>query len=153
MRLIRRRNNIKRIGFIYDDMVILGGNKRELHKMMNEIMNYMKNIHLEVKGDWQIFKVNSRPIDFLGLKFYRNKTILRKRNALRIKRRLIKISKKSRLNYKDACAVVSYWGWIKRSDSYNFYSKNIKPFVTIKQAKRTVSEFAKRRNLRKNPRI
>jgi hypothetical protein len=43
----------------------------------------------------------------------------------------------------DACAVVSYWGWIKRSDSYNFYNKNVRPKVSIETAKRRISEHAK----------
>lgn len=136
-----------------DDFVILGGNKRDLHRKMNRIKEYLNDINLEVKGDWQVFKVNSRPIDFLGLKFYRDKTILRKRTALRIARRLRKIAKKAALNYQDACAVVSYWGWIKRSDSYNFYHKNVKPIATIKQAKKVVREYAKARNLRRNSSI
>lgn len=133
-----------------DDFVILGGNKRELHRKMNKIKEYLNDINLEVKGDWQVFKVNARPIDFLGLKFYRDKTILRKRTALRITRRLRKIAKKTALNYQDACAVVSYWGWIKRSDSYNFYHKNVKPIVTVSEAKKVVREYAKARNIRRN---
>lgn len=136
-----------------DDFVILGGNKRKLHRELDKIKEYLKSINLEVKGDWQVFKVNSRPIDFLGLKFYRSKTILRKRTALRITRRLRKISKKASLNYQDACAVISYWGWIKRSDSYNFYHKNVKPIVTVSEAKKVVRDYAKARNIRRDSNI
>ena len=106
-----------------DDLVLLGSNKKKLHKAREAISDYLNNINLSLKGDWQVFKVNSRAIDFLGFRFYRNKTILRKRNALRIRRRMRKIQKKDVLTPKDACAVISYWGWIKRSDSYNFYHK------------------------------
>lgn len=134
-----------------DDLVLLGSNKRKLHRAMDSIAEYLTSINLSVKGDWQVFKVDSRPIDFLGFKFYRNKTILRKRTALRIRRRMCKIHKKDRLNYKDACAVVSYWGWIVRSDSYQFYHKYMKPIISVKKAKRTVSKFAKANNLRRNP--
>ena len=73
---------------------------------------------LNIKGNWQVFRVDDRGVDFLGLRFFRKKTILRKRNALRIKRRAKKITKKQRLNSKDAAAIISYWGWIKRSNSY-----------------------------------
>lgn len=134
-----------------DDLVLLGSNKRKLHRAMDSIAEYLTSINLSVKGDWQVFKVDSMPIDFLGFKFYRNKTILRKRTALRIRRRMCKIHKKDRLNYKDACAVVSYWGWIVRSDSYQFYHKYMKPIISVKKAKRTVSKFAKANNLRRNP--
>ncbi len=77
-----------------DDIVILCPNKRKLHKMFECIRIYLSEIKLSVKGDWQIFSVDKRPIDFLGFKFYRNKTILRKRTALRIMRRMRKIKKK-----------------------------------------------------------
>jgi hypothetical protein len=131
-----------------DDLVLLGSNKKKLHKAREAISDYLNNINLSLKGDWQVFKVNSRAIDFLGFRFYRNKTILRKRNALRIRRRMRKIQKKDVLTSKDACAVISYWGWIKRSDSYNFYHKYVKPIVSVGYAKKVVSNYAKANNVR-----
>jgi len=79
----------------------------------------------------------------MGFRFFRHKTILRKRNALRIRRRLTKIKKKDRLNYLDACAIISYWGWIKYSDSYGFYHKYFSSIVKIELAKEVVSRHAK----------
>jgi hypothetical protein len=99
-----------------------------------------------MKNDWQVFLIATRAIDFLGLRFFRDKTILRKRNALRIRRRVIKINKKEVMTCQDACAIVSYWGWIKRCDSYYFYNKYIKPKVSIWFAKRMVSYYARLRN-------
>lgn len=122
-----------------DDLVLLGGNKKTLHKARIAIDDYLHGIHLQMKGDWQVFVVNARAIDFLGLRFYRDHTTLRKRNALRIRRRFEKISRKNHLNYTDACAVVSYWGWIKRSDSYRFYQKYMRPKVSLAAAKRRIS--------------
>ncbi len=129
-----------------DDLVILGSNKKKLHKIRLAIAEYLATIDLTLKGDWQVFKINYRAIDFLGFRFFRDKTILRKRNALRIRRRVNKIAKKGYLNYKDACAVVSYWGWIKRSDSFTFYNKNVKPIMSVGFAKKVVSDVAKIRN-------
>ena len=91
-----------------------------------------------MKKNWQVFLVNTRAIDFLGFRFYRDHTTLRKRNALRIRRRLAKIGKKDSLNYLDACAVVSYWGWIKHSDSYGFYHQYVAPIVSLADAKRRI---------------
>lgn len=129
-----------------DDLVLLGSNKRKLHKVRRSVETYLNSIDLELKGNWQVFKPSDRGIDFLGLRFFHNRTILRKRTALRIKRRMNKIYKKGHLNEKDASAIVSYWGWIKRSNSFNFYHKNIKPIVSIKTAKKVVSVNAKIRN-------
>ena len=126
-----------------DDLVLLSGNKKKLHKARKAIDFYLNAIGLEVKDNWQVFKVNSRAIDFLGFRFFREKTILRKRNALRIRRRWAKIAKKKTLYFKDACAIVSYWGWIKRSDSYGFYNKYVKPIISVGLAKKVVSRCAK----------
>lgn len=132
-----------------DDLVLLGSNKKKLHKARKEIEKYLNNINLELKGNWQVFRINKRDIDFLGLRFFRNKTILRKRNALRIKRRMTKISKKKSLNEKDASAIISYWGWMKDIDSYNFYHEHVKPKVSLKKARKVVSCHAKIRNYKK----
>jgi RNA-directed DNA polymerase len=126
-----------------DDLVILGSNKRRLHRVKKLINEYLDDINLKIKPDWQVFLITTRAIDFLGLRFFRDKTILRKRNALRIKRRMTRIGRKKVMTKQDACAVVSYWGWIKRSDSYRFYNKYIKPISSIGFAKRRVSYYAK----------
>ena len=132
-----------------DDLVILGGNKCRLHQIRKLIDEYLTTLKLKMKQDWQIFPVSNRAIDFLGLRFFRDKTILRKRNALRIRRRMAKISKKKIITRQDACAVVSYWGWIKRCDSFNFYNKYVKPKIDIAFAKNIISTYAKQ-SLRNN---
>ncbi len=126
-----------------DDLVLLGGNKKTLHKARVAIDAYLRGLHLQMKPNWQVFLVNARAIDFLGFRFYRDRTTLRKRNALRIRRRLVKISRKGYLNYTDACAVVAYWGWIKRSDSYGFYEKYVKSKVSLADAKGRISRYAR----------
>lgn len=131
-----------------DDLVLLGPNKKKLHKARLEIADQLNPLGLRIKDNWQVSPVNSRPIDFLGYRFYRDKTTLRRRNSLRIKRRFTKIGKKGHLTLKDASAVVSYWGWIKHSDSYRFYNTHCKPIVTVGKAKGVISKHAKIRNLR-----
>ena len=133
-----------------DDMVMFGGNKKVMHKIKIAIDEYLLTIGLKLKENWQVFRTSSRPIDFLGFKFYYGKTTLRKRTALRMRRRIQKIAKKPRLNHYDASAVISYWGWIKRSNSYYFYHKYIKPFVSIKKARKVVSCYGKREALRRS---
>lgn len=140
---IKERLGIKYYVRYVDDLVIMGGNKKMLHKVKAAIDEYLKSINLDMKQNWQVFLVNARAIDFLGFRFYRDHTELRKTNALRIRRRISRIANKDTLNYSDACAVVSYWGWIKRSDSYGFYHKHVKPKIELSVAKRRISEYAK----------
>ena len=126
-----------------DDLVLLGPNKKKLHAARREIGAYLTSIKLTLKPNWQVFRVDCRAIDFLGLRFYRDRTTLRKRNALRIRRRMRRIGRKPRLTYRDACAVISYWGWIKRTNSYRFHHEHVKPHVSIAEARRGVSSKAR----------
>lgn len=139
---IKERLGVKYYIRYVDDLVLLGPNKKALHRARIAVDDYLHGINLQMKGNWQVFLVNARAIDFLGLRFYRDHTTLRKRNALRIRRRMRKIRRKDRLTYEDACAVVSYWGWIKRSDSYEFYHRYVRPYVTLAQAKQRIRDHA-----------
>lgn len=137
--LIKERLDVKYYVRYVDDLVLFGANKRKLHAVRQSVEAYLNSIKLELKDNWQVFKVSDRGVDFLGLRFFHDCTILRKRTALRIKRRVNKIRKKGCLNNKDASAILSYWGWIKQSDSFYFYNKYVKPVVPIKLAKKVVS--------------
>lgn len=141
--LIKERLGVKYYVRYVDDLVLLGPNKKKLHKVRITVETYLNSIGLRLKESWQVFRVNNRDIDFLGLRFFRNKTILRKRNALRIRRRVKRIKNKGYLNDKDASAIISYWGWIKRSDSFHFYHKYVKPIIPIKLARKVVSVNAR----------
>ena len=123
-----------------DDMVLFHRNKKELHKIKDKIEIYLKKEELKLKENWQLFKVDSRPIDFLGYRFYRGYTTLRASNFLRIKRRIKKISKKPRLLFGDAAAVISYYGWIKHSNSYNYNQKYIKPYIDLNKCKGVIRD-------------
>lgn len=50
-----------------DDMIIFHRNKKELHKIKDKIEEFLNKEHLKLKENWQLFKSNSRPIDFLRL--------------------------------------------------------------------------------------
>lgn len=127
-----------------DDALFFSNNKKQLHKTKNLIEEYLKNEKLELKDNWQVFKTDSRPIDFLGYRFYRNYTTLRARNALRIRRRIQKIIKKRYLNKMDAGAVISYYGWIKHTNSQRFYNKYIKKYIKLKKCKEVIRNASRK---------
>ena len=129
-----------------DDIVIFGGNKKELHKMHLAIEKYLKdNLHLRIKENWQVFrfeyKGKGRPLDFMGWQFYREKTILRKSIFIRIMRKAKKVGKHTTI--KGAQGMVSYMGYIKHTDSYGVYSDYIRPYVNIGKLKKFTSKRAK----------
>lgn len=129
-----------------DDMVLFSNNKRELHKIKDKIESFLNiELHLRLKENWQLFKTDSRPLDFLGYRFYRGYTTLRRSNFLRIKRRIKKIYKKDSLNYHDACAVISYNGWIVHSNGYTYTQKYMKPYIDFKECKEVIRNETRKR--------
>lgn len=121
-----------------DDMILFSNNKKELRKVKIEIENFLKNEKLTIKKNWQLFKTESRPLDFLGYRSYRGYTTLRRSNFLRIKRRAKKMAKKDHITYHDATAMLSYSGWLKHCNSYNYQQKYIKPYVNYKLCKEVI---------------
>ena len=130
-----------------DDIVIFGSNKKQLHKIFIKIKEYLRDkLHLRVKENWQVFrfeyKSKGRPLDFMGFKFYRNRTTLRRSIYFRIlkKARLMK----KRVTIKGAYAMVSYMGYIKTTDTYMVYWDYIRPCVNIGKLKKFISKRAKK---------
>lgn len=143
---IKEQLKIKHYIRYMDDMVLFSNNKKELRKCKYAIDEFLAKEHLKIKENWQLFKTESRPLDFLGYRFYRGYTTLRKSNFLRIKRRIKKISKKEKMSYKDASAIMSYNGWIVHADSYNYTQRYIKPYVNFKKVKEVIRDESRKRN-------
>ncbi len=126
-----------------DDMIIFGSNKKKLHKLLYEIIDFLKKEKLTVKENWQVSKTESAPIDFIGKRFCRGYTTIRDTTFLRLKRRIKKISKKETLNYIDASAIISYNGILKNTNSYKFRTKYLYPYIDINKCKEVVRNEVK----------
>lgn len=105
-----------------DDIVILGDSKKWLHDLRKQITAYLADhLHLQVKGNWQVFPVAARGIDFLGYRFYHTHTLLRKRIKMSIKKRVRQI--KGHASPKNSRSVrsslSSYKGWLKYGNCHN----------------------------------
>lgn len=129
-----------------DDMVILGKNKRKLHKMRAEMARYLKDeLKLELKDNWQVFRfvnddeTSGRPLDFLGFKFYRGHTTIRKSILKRIRRKAYRINQKGASWY-TASQMISYLGWTKNADVYGYFKKHIEPKVNVRKLRSKVSK-------------
>lgn len=135
-----------------DDMVIFGSNKKELHMMRKKISEYLaENLGLDMKGNWQVFrfdyikgiKRNGRVLDFMGFKFFREKTVLRKGIMLKMSRKAKEIFKKGKITIHDARQMMSYLGWIKSADIYGVYCKRVKPYIDFTKLKNRISRHDK----------
>lgn len=99
-----------------DDMVLLSDNKQDLHQLLSDIRNYLKdNLKLTVKQNYQIFPVKARGIDFVGYKFYHTHTLLRKSIKKNFARMLA--------SNKNSASIASYKGWTKHCDSKHLIKK------------------------------
>ena len=136
-----------------DDMVIFGSNKRELHKMRKCISEYLQNnLGVQLKDNWQVFRFDytrnnkryGRCLDFMGFKFYRNRTILRESIMLKATRKAKKLSKKEKITIYDIRQMMSYLGWIDYTNTYGMYEKYITPYVNFKYCKKRLSNYDKR---------
>lgn len=136
-----------------DDMVIFGSNKKRLHHIRILIEKYLKDeLGLELKDNWQVYRFDyikngkhyGRDLDFMGFRFFRKVTILRKSIMRRAKRKAIKVGNKDRPTIYDIRQMLSYNGWLKVTDTYGMYLKYIKPYVDFKKLKKRISNYDKR---------
>jgi RNA-directed DNA polymerase len=102
-----------------DDLVILSGNKEYLHEILSQIRTYLsQNLKLSIKGNYQVFPVESRSIDFVGYRFYHTHTMLRKSIKKNFARMVAKRNTPS--------SVASYYGWAKHANCKHLLKKLIK---------------------------
>jgi len=99
-----------------DDLVVLSDSKPYLHGLLAEIRTYLQdNLKLTVKGNYQVFPVEKRGIDFVGYVFFHTHTLLRKS----IKQNFARMLKKNR----NAKSIASYNGWAAHCNSKNLLKK------------------------------
>lgn len=79
--------------------------------------------------------------------FFRDKTVLRKRNALVISRQVRKISKAMVVTARTARSMMSRLGALRHCDSLNFYQKNVKPFINIRKLKEVIRIEDRKHNI------
>lgn len=136
-----------------DDMVIFDSNKRRLHKFRKEIGECLeKELGLELKGNWQVFRFShikggkeyGRDLDYMGFRFHRNRTTLRRSIMLKASRKAKKLSKRDKPSIFESRQMLSYLGWIDATNTYDFYLKHIKPYTNFQKIKRRLSKASRR---------
>ena len=131
-----------------DDIVIMGPNKRQLHRARIAIETYLKeNLELKMKGNWQVFPLRSRPLDFIGYKFYRDHTTLRRRNFLSLTRQARRAQKLvyagREIYFHLAASLLSRIGMLVHCDGLKIRQKYIDP-IGINRLKEVVRNESKR---------
>ena len=115
-----------------DDIVFFADNKAALHDTLIKVKDYVETrLKLELKGNYQIFPIadnredkNGRALDYVGFKFYRRQTLLRKRIKQNLCRRVARLRHRRRLTAEQYQRATASWlGWCKYSNSRNLLKK------------------------------
>lgn len=113
---LKEKMGVKRYFRYADDMVIFSNSKAYLHQLLAEIKAYLKNeLKLIVKGNYQIFPVAARGLDFLGYVFFHECTFIRKR----IKGNYFRMLSAN----PNAQSIAAYNGWMVHANCINLQRK------------------------------
>lgn len=141
---VKEELKIKKYVRYVDDMVLLNTNKRKLHKAIARMDEYLLKIGLKLKRNYQVWKVGSRPIDFVGFRFYQDKTVLRKKIFFRLCRRVRNVRKSGYITVHQAQGILSLLGWLSHINAWKFYKEKIYPYAPKSRLKNIVSNHAKK---------
>lgn len=148
-----------------DDMVLLGPNKKKLHRARKEIEAFIsQKLGLHLKENWQVFPVGEtekvedkqgrerkkrkgRGIDFIGFRFYHDHTTLRRRNFFRFARQCRRvqrmITRGRPIPFKIAAGLLSRSGQLKHCNSVDIRERYFDP-IGAKRLKAVVRAHAKK---------
>lgn len=109
---IKEKKGVKHYFRYADDLVIFGKTKEELHQLLADIRKYLwDELRLTVKGNYQVFPVWARGVDFVGYKSYHEYTLLRKS----IKKAFARMLRKR----KNGKSIMAYKGWTMHGNCKN----------------------------------
>lgn len=173
-----RRNKVKRTNLVshiiiyMDDIIIFGGNKKDLQLAMAAIIQYCRNeLKLSIKPNWRKFRImyqNANKtigslIDFMGFRFHcgslhiknyfrRNVkykdvwVTVRSSTFIKARRKLNRfirmVKRKETVSYRYAKSLASYFGCFKSTDAVTFRKTNRVDSI-MKIARRIISNYAK----------
>lgn len=135
---VKEELHVKNYYRYMDDVVIFASSKEELHEIHRKVTAYTRDyLHLNIKGNYQIFPTKVRGVDFVGYRFFGEYTLLRKSTAINFKRKMRACRKKMENNipptYSEWCSFNSYKGWLGNCDSYRLSKKYIEPLIDYMQ--------------------
>lgn len=135
---VKEELHVKHYYRYMDDVVIFASSKEELHEIHRKVTAYTRDyLHLNIKGNYQIFPTKVRGVDFVGYRFFGEYILLRKSTAINFKRKMRACRKKMENNipptYSEWCSFNSYKGWLGNCDSYRLFKKYMEPLIEYMQ--------------------
>lgn len=116
-----------------DDIIILGSSKAWLHRARRKVDELLTADGLEMKGNWQIFPVDDRGVDFVGYRTFRDHVLLKEPTVKRLKSKCKAIRSKladgGSLDIHDLGSLCSYNGVLRWCDGYHLANETIYTIV------------------------
>ena len=100
-----------------DDFLFISPNKRKARRLREIIIKELAKLELELKPNYQLFRIIDRGIDMIGYRFFKNNTILRKRNLKKIYRQIRIMSKQKYYKVHDCLSIMSRLGMCRHCNS------------------------------------
>lgn len=124
--------NLNPVGYYRycDDIIILCKKKDQCWKAKQQMETLLRqDFNLKIKNNWSIFPVHKQGLDFVGFKFYFNRTILRPTIAknFRIKCKQVIRSFAYLPRTKIVNGLMSYWGWAKYVNAKHLWQTHVTP--------------------------
>jgi len=111
---IKEDYRIKQYYRYCDDLVIIHIDRTKLKKLKTSIDNMLQELRLKVKYNWKLDIINIHGINFLGLRVFHNKALLRDKIVNGLMQCVVQDKELS---------IPSYYGWILLADGYNLWRK------------------------------
>lgn len=137
-----------------DDMAIFHQDKNVLHEFRKRIDVYLQSeFGVRLNHKWQVFlfdrgKIRKRQIgrdlDYMGFRFYHNRTILRRALYYKACRKAEKVHRKSKPTVYDCKQMITYFAWTKVANVYKMYCRYIKSKVDFRYMRKRISNYDRR---------
>lgn len=138
--MIKERCRIRHYVRNVDDMVMMDDNSVLLRLCFDELSCELPKYNLEIKKDWQIWRADSRPLDFLGYRMWRNRSRMRRKNFYRMMRRVGRAKRLGILKERTARQISANLAQLQfASNGAIYYSKRIEPAISKKDIAKRIS--------------
>ena len=126
-----------------DDIVVLGYSTKWLHRIKRILEEMMKDVNLELKGNWQVYPIDSRGIQFLGYRIFTDHILLKKTTKQRMKTAARRIKADLMITGRpmdrhDLGTVHSYEGVLRWCDGNNLRKQVLDPLYRLDDRNLTV---------------
>lgn len=125
-----------------DDFVIFVRNKRKAKGLKSVIAYELSKLRLKLKGNYQLFALADRGLDFIGYRFFRTYTILRKRNHFKLLRQAKRMSASHNWKLKSCQSIISRLGMCKHCYAKYQY-REVGRLVNMRSIKEVIRWWSK----------